>query len=245
MSKPKAVIKTDASSYAWGAFMNNSIKETSRRRDRKNAGGDSKLENANLVPQVNKDDDGQAHSSKTLNKTRFSPLGSGGSSSITSKTKSDGLRLIREKMKTLVVILSAYRQDRRICVYTCLKQYLKRTKLLRSSSQVFVSTQSLHDGVSKDTLARWLRLNTRIFKAHSTRAAASSVAARGMDISHVLQTAGWSSETTFAKFYNRTTECGRASTRFATSVLDSKSVSLKLKSQLNLMNIKQDDRIDK
>ncbi|GFN81275.1 tyrosine recombinase [Plakobranchus ocellatus] len=350
-----------------------STKETSRGRDRKSAGGDSKLENTNLVPQANKDDGGQAHTSKAINKTRFSPFGSRGSSSITSKTKPDGLRLIREKMKTLgvsrtsfkilmnswrektrkqydinlkryekfcteksldpfstsehmmldfltdmfqkgyayssvntaraavstinntgahplvcrfmrgvfnlrpscpryshiwyvsivlrylrslspavelnllmlsaqlitlcalvtgqrcqtfhvmdikhmhisdgraifhiepllkanspknpltVVILGAYRQDRRICVYTCLKQYLKRTKLLRSSSQLFVTTQSPHNGVSKDTLARWIRLiltksgvNTRIFKAHSTRATASSVAARGMDISHVL-----------------------------------------------------------
>ncbi|GFN85792.1 tyrosine recombinase [Plakobranchus ocellatus] len=84
-----------------------------------------------------------------------------------------------------VVIPNAYRQDRRICGYTCLKQYLKRTKLLRSSSQLFVSTQSPHNGVSKDTLARWIRLiltksgvNTRIFKAHSTRAAASSVASQ-------------------------------------------------------------------
>ncbi|GFN74221.1 integrase/recombinase xerd [Plakobranchus ocellatus] len=151
-----------------------STKETSRGRDRKSAGGDSKLESANLVPQANKDDVGQAHTSKAINKTRFPPLGSGGSSSITSKTKSDGLRLIREKMKTLVVILGAYRQNRRICVYTCLKQYLKRTKLLRSSSQLFVSTQSPHNGVSKDTLARWIRLilsksgvNTKIFKAHS------------------------------------------------------------------------------
>ncbi|GFO09337.1 tyrosine recombinase-like protein [Plakobranchus ocellatus] len=53
--------------------------------------------------------------------------------------------------------------------------------------------QSPHNGVSKDTLARWIRLtlskygvSTRIFKAHSTRAAASSVAARGTDISHFL-----------------------------------------------------------
>ncbi|GFO09335.1 hypothetical protein PoB_003584000 [Plakobranchus ocellatus] len=88
--------------YNCGAKLE-SNKETSRGRDRKSAGGDSKLENANLVSQVNKDDGGQAHTSKAINKTRFSPLGSGSSSSITSKAKSDGLRLIREKMKTRCV----------------------------------------------------------------------------------------------------------------------------------------------
>ncbi|GFN84782.1 Brca1-associated protein-like [Plakobranchus ocellatus] len=46
-------------------------------------------------------------------------------------------------------------------------------------------------------------IDTNVYKAHSTRAAASSAAARSIDIAQVLKTAGWSREQTFAKFYNK------------------------------------------
>lgn len=95
------------------------------------------------------------------------------------------------------ITLHAYREDRRICVFTCLKYYLKRTKPLRSSTKLFVSTHYPHRGVVKDTIARWIKLmlikagiDTNVFKPHSTRAAASSAAVKSTDISVVLQTAG-------------------------------------------------------
>ncbi|GFO27446.1 RNA-directed DNA polymerase from mobile element jockey [Plakobranchus ocellatus] len=73
-----------------------------------------------------------------------------------------------------------------------MKHYLKRTRLLRTSNQLFISSQSPHNGVTKDTLARRIKLtltksgidtSTCIFKAHSTRAAAASAAARTSDVS--------------------------------------------------------------
>ena len=132
-----------------------------------------------------------------------------------------------------VITLKAYRADRRICVLTCLKLYLKRTRHLRSSTQLFISNSSPHNAVTKDTLARWIKsiltkagVDTKVFKAHSTRAAATSAAARSVDISTVLRTAGWSRESTFAKFYNKPLQVHTASTRFADSVLNSEPVSL-------------------
>ncbi|GFN81283.1 Gag-Pol polyprotein [Plakobranchus ocellatus] len=130
-----------------------------------------------------------------------------------------------------VITLAAYREDRRMCVFTCLKHYLKRTRPLRTSNQLFISSQSPHNGVTKDTLARWIKLtltksgiDTSIFKAHSTRAAA----ARTSDVSLVLRSAGWTKETTFAKFYNKPIVNNLPQSNFAHSVLKSKSKSVSL-----------------
>ncbi|GFO07303.1 tyrosine recombinase xerc [Plakobranchus ocellatus] len=131
------------------------------------------------------------------------------------------------------ITLRAYREDRRICVFTCLKLYLKRTKHLRSTTQLFIGNYSPHSAVTKDTLARWIKsmlnkagIDTNVYKAHSTRAAASSAAARSIDIAQVLNTAGWSRKQTFAKFYNKPVQTESASAQFDNSVLNSKSVSL-------------------
>ncbi|CAB4011577.1 Tyrosine recombinase [Paramuricea clavata] len=60
------------------------------------------------------------------------------------------------------------------------------------------------------------------FKAHSTRCAAVSKAnVNGLHIDDILKTAGWSSEWTFAKFYNKSIKMPNKS--FATVVLESNS----------------------
>ena len=78
------------------------------------------------------------------------------------------------KSPATVLTICAYREDRRICVIKCLKHYLKRTKDLRTSTKLFISTLSSHAGVTKDTLARWLKIvlskacvNVSIFKPHT------------------------------------------------------------------------------
>ena len=137
------------------------------------------------------------------------------------------------KSSATALTICAYREDRCICVIKCLKHYLKRTKHLRTSTKLFISTLSPHAGMTKDTLARWLKIilskagvDVSIFKPHSTRAAASSAAFRATDISNVLKTVGWRNESTFAKFYKRPISSDCASALFAKSVLNSKPVSL-------------------
>ena len=127
----------------------------------------------------------------------------------------------------------AYREDRRICVIKCITHYLKRIKHPRTSTKLFISTLSLHDGMTKDTLARWLEIilcktgmDVSILKPHSTKAAASSATFKGTDISNVLKTAGWKNESTCAKFYKRPISSDCASAQFAKRVLNSKPVSL-------------------
>ena len=113
------------------------------------------------------------------------------------------LKTASPKSPRSVITLNAYREDRRLCVFTCLRHYLKRTRQMRSSTKLFISIHSPHGGVRKDILARWIELilmksgiDTKVFKPHNTRAAATSAAVRSTDISLVLQTAGWSRERT-------------------------------------------------
>jgi len=113
--------------------------------------------------------------------------------------------------------LEAYPPDRRLCVVKLLKCYLDRTAHLRGNeTQLFINFQKPYKKVSKDTLSRWLKLvlnaagiDTEKYKAHSTRSAATSAAkAIQVPIMDILQTAGWSSEPTFRKFYDKPTDLG-------------------------------------
>ena len=100
-----------------------------------------------------------------------------------------------------------------LCVCTCLKEYLKRTKPLRGTeTKLFVSSTKPHKRVSRESLSRWIRtvmtsagVDTTIFKPHSTRATATSKAkTASVPIQEILKTAGWSSSRCFDKFYDMT-----------------------------------------
>lgn len=107
----------------------------------------------------------------------------------------------------------AYPPDRRLCVYFVMKEYLKRTKIIRSDteSKLLLSYVKPHNAVSKDTVARWVKtvmarsgIDTNVFKPHSVRSAATSKAsAKDVPIDEIMRTAGWSSAGTFQKFYNK------------------------------------------
>ena len=111
------------------------------------------------------------------------------------------------------VTAKAYPVDRRICVYTVLKEYMKRTRFLRSDSNSYllISYIKPHDKVSVGTVSRWIRnimhksgIDTTQFKAHSTRAAASSKALNNnASVETILKLAGWSHQSTFTKLYRR------------------------------------------
>ena len=75
--------------------------------------------------------------------------------------------------------LKPYVKNRAICVVDTLKEYLKRTKILRGNQdQLLISFIKPHKAVSRDTISRWLKLvleqagiDVDVFKGHSTRAA--------------------------------------------------------------------------
>lgn len=108
------------------------------------------------------------------------------------------------------VEICRFAEDSTICPYTTLEVYIDRTSRLRGHrSRLFLSFVKPHNPVSNQSMSRWLSETLKfagineLFKAHSTRAAASSKAALHTDINTVLNTVGWKSESTFAKFYRK------------------------------------------
>ena len=108
--------------------------------------------------------------------------------------------------------MKAYPPDRRLCIINYIKHYLARTKDLRGKeSRLFVSFRKPHTRVSSQTISRWIKdvmveagIDTSVYKAHSTRAAATSAASRAdLPVSDILAKAGWSNEKTFKTFYHK------------------------------------------
>lgn len=106
----------------------------------------------------------------------------------------------------------AYQPDNRMCVVTYMFEYIKSTGGLRqpNKDQLLITYQKPHQPASADTISCWIKhvlgkagVNTSVFRAHSTRAAATSGAKAGqISLETIMKSAGWSSENTFQKFYN-------------------------------------------
>ena len=108
--------------------------------------------------------------------------------------------------------LKAYPPDRRLCVFTVLKEYLYRTKHLhKDSSKLLISYVKPHKDINRDTVARWIKtvlhrsgIDTKIYGAHSVRAASTSRAKlKAIPVQEILEKAGWSNERTFSKLYDK------------------------------------------
>ena len=106
----------------------------------------------------------------------------------------------------------AYAPDRRLCVHTVLTEYLQRTLLLRGKeTRLFITLRPPHNAISRDTLSRWIKdtmeaagIDLKMFKPHSVRAASTSHVSSGkLPLQTILKTAGWSRESTFAKYYKK------------------------------------------
>ena len=131
-------------------------------------------------------------------------------------TKTTYSFVIKELVKTSKpgkdqpVLILPYFDNVKLCVATTLNEYIKRTKILRNSTKLFVSYCKPHEPVGKDTISRWVRtmlcmagVNTELFKAHSTRAAATSTAnVKHIPITSIMKAAHWSNDCTFRKFYS-------------------------------------------
>ncbi len=105
-----------------------------------------------------------------------------------------------------------YAPDRRLCVVTVLKEYLQRTLDSRGRhTSLFLTLTKPVKPASRDTIRRWTRetlslagINMAMFTPHSTRSASTSKAkSSNLSLKTILQTAGWFSDTTFAKYYNK------------------------------------------
>ncbi len=111
-----------------------------------------------------------------------------------------------------IIEIKAYTPDEKVCPMLALQEYLQRTESLRGEhKQLFISYIKPYLPVSRDTLSRWVKtvlddagIDTSIYSAHSTRAAATSKAySNAVPLDTLMKAAGWSSDGTFQKFYNK------------------------------------------
>ena len=135
-----------------------------------------------------------------------------------SSTGSSFSFLITEKVKQTrpgthmqKLTFKAYAPDRRLCIYTYLKEYLSKTEKLRAQeTQLLIRFNKPYKGVSNDIIARWAKTVLAkagidaIFSAHSTRAASVSAAKnKGAPLHTIMSTTGWSNAGTFQTYYDK------------------------------------------
>ena len=126
----------------------------------------------------------------------------------------DLLKTSRPGIQNPQVCLRTFTDRPKLCVVNAIKKYLDRTKNIRGKeTRLFISIVSPHVAVGTQTLARWIKtmmnragVDVEMFKAHSTRHAATSAAfTRGLSIDKIKESADWSEKSQmFAKHYNRT-----------------------------------------
>lgn len=96
--------------------------------------------------------------------------------------------------------------DTRVCPVAFLRAYMAKTE---GSNGLFVNCRDSSRPVVAQTIAQWIKRvltdsGVRGFTAHSTRKAATSAAAlAGVPLEKILSQAGWTSVSTFARFYER------------------------------------------
>ena len=93
-----------------------------------------------------------------------------------------------DPMSLATATFPRFLQDKTLCPCDCLETYLKTKEKFRStdeSNKLFLSFQRPHRPMAKATITTWLcnvlvaaGIDSRIFKAHSTRAASTSAAAK-------------------------------------------------------------------
>lgn len=99
----------------------------------------------------------------------------------------------------------------KLCVYTTIMCYLRRTSNLRGNiTSFFITSRPPFKVASRDTLRRWTRdimccagLDLNMFSPHSTSSSSASKAALSLPIS-TFTTVGWANDSIFGKFYRKT-----------------------------------------
>lgn len=126
------------------------------------------------------------------------------------------IKQCRPKFNVHNIVFKAYTQDSSLCVVRTLTEYLDRTESLRPGpgnvdGKLLISYIKPHRCVSNDTVARWLKtmlckcgIDTKKYTAGSIRPASVSMAkAKDVPIDTIMEKAGWTQETTFAKYYHK------------------------------------------
>lgn len=128
----------------------------------------------------------------------------------------------RQSKPHFKLVFEKFEENLKVDVFSTLEAYLDRTRKLRISNdqenQLFLAVNSPHRPVVTCTVARWLKniiseagIDVGLFKAHSTRAAATSKArSEGLAVEQICKMANWSGVSVFEKFYNKNTSNERS-----------------------------------
>ena len=119
------------------------------------------------------------------------------------------------------ISLPVFTDNPRLCPVVFTREYLARTRDRRGQGKrLFITNVRPYKAISRDTLRKWITctlsesgIDTELFGAHSTRSA--SVSAAKVPLATLLRTAGWSSDSTFRRHYNKPVWDGPA---FAASI---------------------------
>ena len=124
----------------------------------------------------------------------------------------DLLKQTRPGYQLSELTIRAYAPDKRLCLVLLMTEYLNRVKSIRGDiNQLFLTTQPPIRAASQQTIARWIKvilskagLDLTLFTPHSTRSAATTKArSANIPLPTILKTAGWSSASTFARYYDK------------------------------------------
>ena len=100
--------------------------------------------------------------------------------------------------------LLSFPEDKELCVVQHLRECKDHSQLLLSYVKPFKQ-------VARDTVSKWVKqvlqsagIDITKYSAHSCRpASTSSVKVKGLNIAEIMKCAGWSTATTFARFYDK------------------------------------------
>ena len=126
-----------------------------------------------------------------------------------------GLTKLRRTGQPIQSTCPSFPENAKLCPVTTLQQYEDRTASFRAKNStdnpLFLSYCKPFKPVGSATIARWLKyflqlagIDITAFKAHSTRAAATSAAhVAGVSVADIMKAVDWKRESTFRRFYHR------------------------------------------
>lgn len=105
---------------------------------------------------------------------------------------------------------------KKLCVVTCLSDYLERTDKWRTQgqNQLLLSHLNPPIEVKKSTIGNWVKvilklsgIDISVYQAHSCRSASTSKAkVLGLSMEEILNRGQWSNKSTWQRFYNKEIE---------------------------------------
>jgi integrase len=108
-------------------------------------------------------------------------------------------------------------KDIKLCLFSCLKEYVNRTADIRNGENLIIITKAPYGPACSQTISNWLKkvldfagIDINQFSSHSYRHSSTSKAlSLGVSLDSIFKSAGWSENSkVFAKFYNKPIESG-------------------------------------